>query len=176
VVLDLNDAWPTNDPREDGAGMTEGTLSAALEREHREIDAGVDAFRAGLARGEATAEPLLQALAALRRHIYLEEEFVFPPLRAAGMVPPIFVMLREHGELWTTMDTLEGQLAQDPAGDAATATCQMLTVQLQTHNDKEEPIIYPEVDAKLEPQVQEQLRSFLESGTMPDGWVAERAR
>ena len=156
--------------------MTEGTLSAALEREHREIDAGVDAFRVGVARGETSAEPLLKAIAALRRHIYLEEEFVFPPLRAAGMVPPIFVMLREHGELWTTMDTLEGQLAQDPAGDAATATCQMLTVQLQTHNDKEEPIIYPEVDAKLEPQAQEQLRSFLESGTMPDGWVAERAR
>jgi len=175
-VLDLNDAWPTNDPREDGAGMTEGTLSAALEREHREIDAGVDAFRAGLARGETTAEPLLQAMAALRRHIYLEEEFVFPPLRAAGMVPPIFVMLREHGELWTTMDTLEGQLAQDPAGDAATATCQMLTVQLQTHNDKEEPIIYPQVDSTLEPQAREQLSAFLESGAMPEGWVAERAR
>jgi regulator of cell morphogenesis and NO signaling len=175
-VLDLDEAWPTKGPREDGAGMTEGTLSAALEREHREIDAGVDAYRAGLARGETAAEPLLEAMAALRRHIYLEEEFVFPPLRAAGMVPPVFVMLREHGELWTTMNTLEGQLAQDPAGDAATATCQMLTVQLQTHNEKEEPIIYPQVDAKLEPQAQEQLRSFLESGAMPDGWVAERAR
>jgi iron-sulfur cluster repair protein YtfE (RIC family) len=176
VVLDLNEARATKHPREDGAGMTEGTLSAALEREHREIDAGVDAFRAGLARGEVTAEPLLQAMSALRRHIYLEEEFVVPPLRAAGMVPPIFVMLREHGELWTTMDTLEGQLAEDPAGEAASATCQMLTVQLQTHNDKEEPIIYPQVDATLEPQAREQLGAFLESGAMPEGWVAERAR
>jgi len=156
--------------------MAEGTLSAALEREHREIDEGVDAFRAGVSAGTATAEPLLQAMAALRRHIYLEEEFVFPPLRAAGMVPPIFVMLREHGELWTTMDTLAGQLAEDPAGDAATATCQMLTVQLQTHNSKEEPIIYPQVDSTLEPEAQQQLNAFLESGTMPDGWVAERAR
>jgi len=156
--------------------MTEGTLSAALEREHREIDAGVEAFRAGLARGETTAEPLLAAMAALRRHIYLEEQFVFPPLRAAGMVPPIFVMLREHGELWTTMDTLEGQLAEDPTGDAATATCQMLTVQLQTHNEKEEPIIYPQVDSTLEPYAREQLSAYLESATLPEGWVAERAR
>jgi hemerythrin-like domain-containing protein len=157
--------------------MTEGTLSAALEREHREIDEGVDAFRAGVSAGTATAEPLLQAMAALRRHIYLEEEFVFPPLRAAGMVPPIFVMLREHGELWTTMDALETEVAQDPAGDAASAACQMLTVQLQTHNSKEEPIIYPQVDSTLEPEAQQQLNAFLESGTtMPDGWVAERAR
>ena len=154
--------------------MAEGTLSAALEREHREIDEGVDAFRAGVSAGTATAEPLLQAMAALRRHIYLEEEFVFPPLRAAGMVPPIFVMLREHGELWTTMDTLEGQLAQDPAGDAATATCQMLTVQLQTHNDKEEPIIYPQTKI-LSEHAATQFARFIEIANFPDGWTCERA-
>jgi hemerythrin-like domain-containing protein len=156
--------------------MTEGTLSAALEREHREIDSGVEAFTTGLSRGEGSPEPLRQAMAALRRHIYLEEEFLFPPLRAAGMVPPIFVMLREHGELWTTMDTLESQLTEDPRGEAASATCQMLTIQLQTHNEKEEPIIYPQADTVLDPEAGAHLMSFLKSGAMPEGWVAERAR
>jgi regulator of cell morphogenesis and NO signaling len=156
--------------------MAEGTLSAALEREHREIDAGVDAFQAGLTRGETVAEPLKQALAALRRHIYLEEEFVFPPLRAAGMVPPVFVMLREHGELWTTMDALEAELAAEPQIDGLRATCQTLVVQLKTHNDKEEPIIYPQADTVLDAEARQRLMSFLESGAMPDGWVCERAR
>jgi hemerythrin-like domain-containing protein len=156
--------------------MAEGTLSAALEREHREIDTGVEAFQAGLTRGETLPEPLKEALAALRRHIYLEEEFVFPPLRAAGMVPPVFVMLREHGELWTSMDALEAQLSGEPGIDELRATCQALAVQLQTHNEKEEPIIYPQADTVLDADTRQRLMTFLDAGTMPDGWVCERAR
>jgi len=174
VVLDLNEARATKHPREDGAGMTEGTLSAALEREHREIDAGVDAFRAGLARGEATAEPLLQAMSALRRHIYLEEEFVFPPLRAAGMVPPIFVMLREHGELWRTMESIDRELASD--APAAAAPCKVLLAQLAKHNAKEEPVLYPHADATLDDAARARLATFLQEGRMPAGWICARAR
>lgn len=47
----------------------------------------------------------------LRRYIYLEEAFVFPPIRKAGMIMPIFVMTREHGELWRTTDFLADLLA-----------------------------------------------------------------
>jgi regulator of cell morphogenesis and NO signaling len=74
--------------------MADGaTLGSALEREHREIDGGIEKFAAGLEAGGMDTEPLLQAMAGLRRHIYLEEEFLFPPLRANGMMMPIFVML-----------------------------------------------------------------------------------
>lgn len=156
--------------------MAAGQLSDALEREHHEIDAGIEEFTAGLESGDPTTEPLLRAMAALRRHIYLEEEFVFPPLRAAGMVPPVFVMLREHGEIWTTMDALEASLAGDLGGEAVLATCRALLGQLEAHNAKEEPIIYPQADAVLDPDAQAQLMAFLESGEMPGGWVAERAR
>jgi hemerythrin-like domain-containing protein len=156
--------------------MAEGTLSAALEREHHEIDAGIEQFTGGLAEGETSTAPLLSAMQALRRHIYLEEEFVFPPLRAAGMVPSVFVMLREHGELWTTLDALEGELGGDLDGEAVQATCQSLLAQLATHNAKEEPIIYPQADAVLDDGAQAKLLTFLDSGQMPDGWVAERAR
>jgi hemerythrin-like domain-containing protein len=156
--------------------MTEGTLSAALLREHHEIDAGIEEFTAGLGRGEASAEPLVRAVAALRRHIYLEEEFVFPPLRAAGMVPPVFVMLREHGEIWTSMDSLEAELAAGPGGVAVLATCQALMGQLEAHNSKEEPIIYPQADTVVDAETQQKLLAFLDSGELPDGWVAERAR
>ena len=83
------------------------TLTAALEREHQEIDAGLEAFADGLESGELRGADLDRAADALRRHIYLEEEFLFPPLRAAGMVPPVLVMLREHGEIWRTLDALE---------------------------------------------------------------------
>lgn len=156
--------------------MSQATLSELLEREHHEIDAGIEAYTSGAAGGGSSTEPLVRAIGALRRHIYLEEEFVFPPLRAAGMVPSVFVMLREHGEIWTTMAALESELASDVGPEATVATCQRLLEQLQTHNAKEEPIIYPQADAVLDADSQSRLRDFVASGEMPEGWVAERAR
>lgn len=79
--------------------MAEETLASVLEREHREIDEGIVAYESRLAAGVDEPALLHRAMDALRRHIYLEEEFLFPPLRAVGMVAPVFVMLREHGEI-----------------------------------------------------------------------------
>lgn len=57
------------------------SLQAALTREHRDIDA----FVADLDRGVVGPEALLNAFEALRRHIYLEAEFLFPPIRQVGL-------------------------------------------------------------------------------------------
>lgn len=154
--------------------MDAETLSVALEREHREIDAGIEQFVAS-GDGGADPAPLLRAMDALRRHIYLEEEFLFPPLREAGMIPPIMVMLREHGELWETMDVLQSSL-DNASGDAEMRdTCTELLAQLASHNSKEEPIIYPQADRILSAEATGELRVFLDSGRLPDGWVCERA-
>ena len=59
--------------------MTTESLAAALQREHHEIDAGIERF---LRAGDVGA--LTRAVRALRRHIYFEEEFLFPPLAGAG--------------------------------------------------------------------------------------------
>ena len=155
------------------------TLAAALEREHREIDQGIDAFTAGLADdGDGDGDPaaLTRAMDALRRHIYLEEEFLFPPLREAGLMAPVFVMLREHGQMWNTLDTLDAELARDGAGSAVLDTCRELEAQLQAHNSKEEPILYPQAETVLTASAAAQLRTFLDSGTMPEAWVCQTAR
>ncbi|HET7045217.1 MAG TPA: hemerythrin domain-containing protein, partial [Gaiellaceae bacterium] len=67
--------------------MPEGTLAAALEREHREIDAGIEAFDVESAENGGRVESLTGAISALRRHIYLEEAFLFPALRSELAVP-----------------------------------------------------------------------------------------
>lgn len=151
------------------------SVDAALEREHREIDQEIEIFIAALASGSVDAGPLRRAATALRRHIYLEEEFLFPALRDAGLVAPIFVMLREHGQLWRTLDAIELELALTP--DVATLQIlgKELVVQLQHHNPKEEQILYPQADMVLGQQGAERLREFLESGALPEGWVCERA-
>lgn len=155
--------------------MATGALAMALEREHREIDTGIEAFLADLAAGQARPEPLIRAMQALRRHIYLEEEFLFPPLREAGMVAPIFVMLREHGEIWDTMDAMDREIARDGAGAAMSDVCRVLLEQLERHNAKEEPIIYPQADAVLGADASAELHEHLTAGRLPEGWVCARA-
>lgn len=151
------------------------TLSAALELEHHEIDGGIESYIESLPDGKNATEPLQRAVDALRRHIYLEETFLFPPLRAAGMMVPLFVMLRQHGELWQAMDALEALFATDTDADLLLASCRGLLDLLDQHNSKEEPIIYPQADKILSSDANEELSAFLAAGTMPEGWVCEKA-
>lgn len=150
--------------------MNAETLAQALEREHHEIDAGIEEFLANRSKGGDQSEPLKRAQDALRRHIYLEEEFVFPPLHDAGLMMPIYVMLREHREIWETMDALDAQLACRPAQRVSDELCRDLLTQLERHNSKEEAIIYPQADVELDPALDAQLRQFLADGDMPQGW------
>lgn len=155
--------------------MPDETLSVVLEREHHEIDRGIEAFIDKLAGGCVQPEPLSAAVEALRRHIYLEETFLFPPIREAGMVMPILVMLREHGELWRTMGVLADLLADRADSEQLRDTCHQLLAQLEQHNSKEEPIIYPHADTDLPPQVSAELARFIETGRRPDGWICQQA-
>lgn len=155
--------------------MPSQTLSAELTREHREIDVAIETFIEKLDCGSVQPELLSDTLEALRRHIYLEEVFLFPPLRDAGMVMPIFVMMREHGELWRTMDTLAGLLVDGNDSVPLRDTCTQLLNQLVQHNSKEEPVIYPNADTELPPQTGAELSRFIETGRTPDGWICQQA-
>jgi regulator of cell morphogenesis and NO signaling len=149
-------------------------LSTLLEHEHHEIDAGVEAFLDALSLEETREQELTGAVEALRRHIYLEEKFLFPALRAAGMIPPVLVMLREHGEIWRTLDAIQ---ASDPEreSDGLRQRCAHLLDLLTSHNAKEEPIIYPQGDAVLSDQAKRDLREFINSGHIPEGWSCAQA-
>ena len=156
-----------------------GELATALTREHHEIDSGIEQFVAGADGGRFDPESLKRAMSALRRHIYLEETFLFPPLRAAGLMMPIMVMLREHGALWDAMDGIDAALptARDAATDqsALLDRCRELLTMLDQHNSKEEPVIYPRADLDLGEDVHDDLADFLHAGRTPDGWVCEAA-
>lgn len=156
--------------------MSANTLAAALEQEHRAIDGGLEEYSAALASGHADPAPLLRSLGGLRRHIYLEERFLFPPLREAGMMMPIMVMLREHGELWRNMDAIDTLLAENADAETVRGACRDLLALLDRHNSKEEPIIYPRADEGLSTDARAELAAFIDSGRIPDDWVCEGTR
>lgn len=152
-------------------------LSRDLEQEHRAIDRGIEAFASGLAATEAPRTAVLaDALDELRRHIFLEEALLFPPLQEAGLVPPLVVMRREHGEIWASMDALAECVAPGADPGSLRQVLDRLRAQLDTHNAKEEAVVYPAADHALSAAAQDDLGSQLESLRMPSQWVCEAAR
>ncbi|MGB3696621.1 MAG: hemerythrin domain-containing protein [Gordonia sp. (in: high G+C Gram-positive bacteria)] len=157
---------------------TQATLAEVLTVEHHAIDEGIEKFVAASPGGPVRewAAPLVDAMEALRRHIYLEEMLVFPQLRNGPLMMPIMVMLNEHGQMWRQMAALEEQLASGDADpDALVAACRSMLELLADHNSKEEPVIYPHLDADMDEYSQSVLREFLDGGRTPDGWECARA-
>ncbi|MCF8572111.1 hemerythrin domain-containing protein [Gordonia sp. HY002] len=161
--------------------MADSTLAEVLTAEHHAIDGGIEKFTASSLRDsvQAWSAPLRQVMEALRRHIYLEEELVFPQLSNGPLMMPIMVMQGEHGEMWRRMADLDAQLAADDIDqsrrDEVIAGCTAMLELLANHNSKEEPVIYPHLDSDMDDDSQAFLRDFLVDGTIPDGWECARA-
>ena len=156
--------------------MTRHVISAALMRRHREIGAAIDFFIEKLDGGRLQIELMAALLQALRRHIYLEEVFLFPPIREAGIVMPIVMMMREHGQLWAMMENLT-QLLDDPLDSPRLkASCDQLLDQLHKHNFKQEPSIYLHANYELPASTSADLTKFVVTGRVPEGWVCQQAK
>jgi regulator of cell morphogenesis and NO signaling len=151
--------------------------AAALEHEHREIDEAVAAFLRDPAEKQHRSG-LKSAMHKLRHHIYVEEEFLFPLLSTMeeALAAPVFVMLREHGQIWATLEGLKNALDADDGDGAASGLCGELTTQLLHHNVKEERVLYPRADIDLNDAALEKLRALLDSTDLPEGWVCIKAR
>lgn len=146
------------------------SLSTVLEGEHRAIDADVERF---LADPLAAVDALRSAGAMLRRHIFLEEERIFPGLRDRGLFAAMMVMLREHGQMWQTLDEIDGVLVEGI--DGVPLLCRRLLTQLQHHNLKEERVIYTQADQGLTPEHAASVVEFLRAGELPAGWTCAKA-
>jgi iron-sulfur cluster repair protein YtfE (RIC family) len=151
--------------------MTQESLRTLLAREHRAIDGLIETYAHYPGTAPAERHALGRAVACLRRHIYLEEELLFPALAPAGLAMAVLVMQREHAEMWETLDTLDQMLAGgNPDGDALAWSCRQLLAQLQAHNPKEEAILYPQTDTMADPALSARVRQFLDDGRLPVGW------
>lgn len=147
------------------------TLRAVLEREHHEIDAGID----HVLEDPTATDRLASTFTALRRHIYLEEEYLFPPLRAGGLMAPVLVMLREHGELWAALDEVDDLVAHGATGQELTPRLESLLDLLDRHNAKEEPIVYVAADQTLDADAVAEINELVRTSTLPEGWVCQQA-
>lgn len=90
---------------------------------------------------------------------------------------PLMVMRREHGHLWQHIDALvESVQNQSGEPNKVEGISTEILALLDRHSQKEEPIIYPHMDADLSSDDQEKIRDLLAGGAMPSGWVCEALR
>ncbi|MEB2310947.1 MAG: hemerythrin domain-containing protein [Sorangiineae bacterium] len=156
-----------------GSG-SQDPLYDALTREHRAIDEGLQATLGSIEQGAPDYEPLRRALEVLRRHLYIEEAMLFPPLQTGGMAAAILVMLREHGRFWNLMNELDAETTAKQAAEVG-KNAKFLLELLERHNTKEEPVLYEQLAEQLPAAVREEIMAFLPEGVTPDGWSCERA-
>jgi iron-sulfur cluster repair protein YtfE (RIC family) len=155
---------------------SEAPLRRALEQEHREIDGILERCVDGPVLSADDRAELRRAVEELRRHIYAEEELLFPALREAGIIGPILVMLREHGQMWPILDRLDLGLSEQIDSAVLRADCRALLALSQLHNPKEEQILYPELDRVVGADAGADVHELLETGRVPTDWTCHFLR
>ncbi len=146
-------------------------LSRLLAAQHRHIDQGVE----GIVDGSGEPQALVAALKLLREHVYMEETALFPPLVRAGLAMPVFVMQREHGQMWPLIVRLESACAAGTVVDDLRADARQLLQQLKIHNPKEEQIVYTAADRYTPASADASLAQAMAAARMPAGWICAMA-
>lgn len=146
-------------------------LSGLLAAQHRHIDQGVE----GIVDGKGDLPALVAALKLLREHVHMEETALFPPLVKAGLAMPVFVMQREHGQMWPLIQRLEAACATDAAADDLREDARQLLQQLKIHNPKEEQIVYTAADRYAPTHTEAPLAEAMAAARMPADWACAMA-
>lgn len=150
--------------------MGAADLHAVLAEDFPDIERAIRDFLVQRGGVEVATEDLRAAMEKLRRHIYLEEEFLFPALAEADWAGPVFAMSKEHRELWSTLDRMEEHLnAQSPLREQQDV-CRILRAEVERHVSKEDPIVFGHAEEALSPEGQSDLRYFVENLARPSGW------
>ncbi len=130
--------------------MSEPTrISELLKSEHRWVDECLEHFGQGLDKGRVSAGPFQEARVVLHRHIYLEEEILFPQVEELGLMGPGEVMAQAYGEICRHPDGIRDLIKAGATAGRVQAAFTALRGLLEEHNFKEEQVLYPSADRLL---------------------------
>lgn len=150
--------------------MTTATsdLNAFFSKDHRDCDALWGKVEAAADGGDvAAAKVAFQAFdKAMRRHLAMEEEVMFPAFEGAGGMPsgcgPTAVMRVEHEQMRGVLDVI-GDAIEAGNLDEAVDQGDTLLMLIQQHNMKEEGVLYPMARQQLAaewPALLERLQQY----------------
>lgn len=131
--------------------MSDETISSYYSADHDRLDELFALYRSSKANEPIAARATFDEFqSGLRRHIAWEEEILFPVFESyTGMrhSGPTAVMRAEHRQIEQCLDTIGRRLHQ---GDVATDDDDARLVSiLESHNFKEEHVLYPAIDDQV---------------------------
>ena len=143
-----------------------------LAEQHRTMELGIS----GLVDGSGSRQELSEAVYLLRRHIYVEEAFLFPIIdQDQGRWMALAQMQSDHGDMWSHIESaVELLQAKAPLDDLFPAAQAMLKL-LETHDHREEIAIYSVVDRYVADANHPPLESLFAASAIPLGWRCLRA-
>ncbi|GGM78826.1 hypothetical protein GCM10007108_16230 [Thermogymnomonas acidicola] len=138
-----------------------------MVRDHEEANRLLRDLLRAIDGGEIDIDLFERISVGLRRHIYAEEEDMFP--RALQARPDLSAKVSglemEHASIWMLLDRVEGEIRRNEVVKAPKYVQEIYDI-LQAHNVQEEKDVYPV--AGTDPP----LASF----RVPDGWVCRKLR
>ena len=143
-----------------------------LVEQHRLMEVGFS----GLVDGSGSRQELSEAVYLLRRHIYVEEAFLFPIIEQdQGRWMALAQMKSDHGEMWPHIESaIELLQAKAPLDDLFPAARAMLRL-LEVHDQREERAIYSVADRYVANANHPSLESLFAATEIPPGWRCLRA-
>lgn len=146
-------------------------IGELFRKDHERLDSVIKGFRKSLESGTPDKEYLSQLIQGLHRHIYWEEELLFPlakPYTADEAIIEEFNT--DHGLIWNNLAELEAGVAQGlPPGRLELILDEMGDV-LEAHNVDEEHQIYARVDEVCDARTAAEFVARVEKADVPQGW------
>lgn len=126
-----------------------------MAHDHKACDDEFARIEQALAAGDwaATGLALATFVAAMQRHLGVEEQVLFPAFeQATGMtMGPTRVMRMEHAQMRGLFDDMRAATAAQDA-DGLRGQAETLLIMMQQHNLKEENVLYPMCEEQLADQ------------------------
>lgn len=153
-------------------------LSMALEKQHGAVDCAIHRYAETMSKGGDLAEVAAseEQMCALfdvgRKHIYFEETYLFPSVRARGGEVFARLMNREHSRIWNMFDAVQKSQcvsSADPRGVKDDLLSQLL-MSLVVHNHREEMALYYRLNLIMTKHQAGCARQALLDAAVPPGW------
>lgn len=124
-------------------------ISDLMTRDHVYCDE-LFAAAEGAPQGDAARAAWSDYVASMHRHFDAEEATLFPALEraAGGSLPPVRVMLMEHGQMRELFAEIDAAASRGD-WDEVSGLAQTLLVVMEQHNLKEQNVLYPMADRLL---------------------------
>lgn len=142
------------------------TIQQAFSTDHRACDEALASVEKGLMakKGAESDKAFARFRSQLEGHFSAEEQTLFPALEAAfaGGSGPVGVMRSEHTQVRQLCDEVQNLIDRGEFDRAAEAVDTLFSL-LQSHNIKEEQVLYPMCDRFLQGRGEEIARVLAQS-------------